>query len=69
MEESNFPDSKYLSKGIWERRIHTGPGYRIYFAKRNAAEIVLLGGGAKHSQVRDIQRAQDIWTKHKAEQA
>lgn len=32
MEEGNFSDSKFVGKGVWERRIHAGGGFRIYFA-------------------------------------
>jgi putative addiction module killer protein len=61
MEEGNFSDSKYLSMGVWERRVHTGPGYRIYFAKERDRLIILLGGGTKGTQPLDIRRAQSLW--------
>jgi len=61
MEEGNFSDSKYLGKGIWERRIHSGPGYRIYFAKQGDSVLILLGGGTKRTQSLDIRRAQVLW--------
>jgi putative addiction module killer protein len=38
-------------------RVHAGPGYRVYFAQRNGTVLLLLCGGAKSSQVRDIERA------------
>ena len=62
MEEGNFSDSKYLSMGIWERRIHSGPGYRIYFAKDRDHLLMLLGGGTKGTQPSDIRKAQALWT-------
>ena len=61
MEEGNFSDSKYLSKGIWERRIHSGPGYRVYFAKHGRDVLILLGGGTKRTQALDIRRVQELW--------
>lgn len=54
--EGNFGDVKYFD-GIGELRIHHGPGYRIYFTRRGETVIVLLVGGDKDSQQRDISRA------------
>ena len=61
MEEGNFSDSKIVGQGVWERRIHTGPGFRIYFAKQGYSVIVLLGGSSKKSQAAHIRRAQSLW--------
>ena len=44
-----------------EMRIHTGPGYRIYYAQKGTAVYLLLIGGDKSSQVKDIRKAQDLW--------
>ena len=41
-------------------RVHTGPGYRVYFVKRKQVILVLLCGGSKSSQVRDIARAKKL---------
>jgi putative addiction module killer protein len=46
---------------VWEARLTFGPGYRIYFGKDGHSIIVLLLGGAKASQARDIRRAQEFW--------
>lgn len=67
MEEGNFADSKFVGKGVWERRIHSGPGYRVYFAKEGNCLVILLGGGSKRKQALDIRRAQAIWVAYKAE--
>jgi putative addiction module killer protein len=53
----NFGDSKPISEGIFELRLHFGAGYRIYFAQVGSSIVVLLGGGDKRSQSQDIQLA------------
>jgi putative addiction module killer protein len=52
----NLGDTRALGGGIREMRVHVGPGYRVYFAQRHGA-VLLLSGGDKGSQVRDIARA------------
>jgi putative addiction module killer protein len=65
MEEGNFGDSKFVGKGVWERRVHSGPGYRVYFAKERNYLVILLGGGSKSRQALDIQRAQLLCTAYR----
>ncbi len=59
----NFGDVKPVkgSKTIWEIRIDYGPGYRIYFGKINVTTIILLIGGEKKGQDRDIEKAKRYW--------
>lgn len=63
----NFGDSKIIKggEGIWELRFDIGPGYRIYFGKKRNVLVVLLVGGDKGSQVRDIARAKRYWLEYK----
>lgn len=60
-ENGNFGDCSFVGDGVSEMRIHFGPGYRVYFARRAMQIYLLLGGGDKGSQERDIQRAKLIW--------
>ena len=56
----NVGDSRSRGGGLHERRRFTGPGYRLYFAQRGVIVIVLLCGGGKSSQQRDIARAKRL---------
>ena len=55
----NFGDCKVLSDGIAELRIHYGPGIRIYYSKIGNKIILLLCGGDKSSQIKDINKAKE----------
>lgn len=57
MADGNFGDHKAVGSGVFETRIHFGPGYRVYFARRGSEIVVLLLCGAKPAQQADIQRA------------
>ena len=59
-ELGNFGDCVPVGEGVSEMRVHTGPGYRVYFVRRGGAVYVLLCGGNKSSQKRDIKRAKDM---------
>jgi putative addiction module killer protein len=56
----NFGDVKPVGDGVSELRLDFGPGYRVYFVRRGAALVILLCGGDKASQSRDIECAKDL---------
>jgi putative addiction module killer protein len=57
----NLGDTRTLAGGVREMRVHVGPGYRVYFAQRRDT-VLLLCGGDKSKQARDIERAKAILT-------
>ena len=59
-ERGNFGDCKYVGNGVSEMRVHFGPGYRLYFCRKAKRIVVLLWGGKKRNQKRDIARAQEL---------
>lgn len=63
--EGNLSNAKGVGAGVSELRIDFGPGYRIYFGRDGATLIILLAGGTKKRQQRDIEAAQERWTDYK----
>ena len=57
----NFGDCKSVGGGVFELRIALGPGLRVYYGLHGRQVVVLLGGGDKSTQTRDIRRAQQLW--------
>ena len=57
----NFGDYKRLTADLYELRIHYGPGYRVYFGMVDRIIVILLCGGSKKTQRRDIERAKEYW--------
>jgi len=67
LRQGNAGDSKSLGSGLHELRIHFGPGYRIYFTRKAGLVVLLLCGGDKSSQSKDIARARNILSQLRAE--
>jgi putative addiction module killer protein len=65
LPEGNWGDFKFIGEGVFELRIDAGPGYRIYFAKHENRVILLLCGGDKGSQKRDIAQAIGYWKEYR----
>lgn len=65
LETGNTSALKSLGKGLWECRIHWGPGLRIYLGREGDKLVILFGGGTKKRQSNDIEKAMAQWTHYK----
>jgi putative addiction module killer protein len=65
IRQGNLSNAKGVGAGVLEYRIDFGPGYRIYFGKDGENTVVLLGGGIKRRQERDIELAQARWADYR----
>jgi putative addiction module killer protein len=61
----NFSNVEGVGSGVFEYKLDFGPGYRIYFGKDGEALVILLGGGTKRRQQRDISAALANWQDYK----
>ncbi len=61
VRRAGLGDFKSIGEGVSELRVDYGPGYRVYFGQKGRALIILLCGGDKRTQDRDIQRAKQYW--------
>ena len=64
----NFGDRKSIGEGIYELRFFFGPGYRVYYGLAGRQVVLLLVGGDKKGQNKDIQAAQRLWATYQNEQ-
>lgn len=64
IEQGNLSNVEWF-RGIGEYKIDWGPGYRVYLAKDGIRIIILLGGGTKKRQQKDIDRAVELWEDYK----
>jgi len=69
LEQGNLSNVKSVGKGVSEYKIDFGPGYRIYFGQEGDELVILLGGGAKKTQDKDIRTAQMLWAEYKQAKA
>jgi putative addiction module killer protein len=60
LASGNAGDTKTVGNGVQELRVHFGPGYRVYYIWRDGVLIILLNGGDKGSQARDIAKAKQL---------
>jgi putative addiction module killer protein len=60
LEQGHYGDCEPVGEGVSELRIFYGPGYRVYFTERCGEFVLLLAGGDKNSQAKDIKRAKAI---------
>lgn len=62
----NFGDCKPVGEGVSELRIDHGPGFRVYFGKIGPKVVLLLAGGEKSTQKRDIRKALEFWADYRS---
>jgi putative addiction module killer protein len=65
MEQGNLSNVKSVGEGVLEYRIDFGPGYRVYFGRDGETLVILLTGGTKKRQQRDIDTAHAYWQDYK----
>ena len=65
MEQGNLSNVKSIGEGVLEYRIDFGPGYRVYFGRDGEVLVILLTGGTKKRQQRDIEAAKEYWRDYK----
>ena len=66
LEQGNLSNVKGVGEGVLEYRINFGPGYRVYFGRDGEVLVVLLTGGTKRRQQRDIEAAVEMWVDYKS---
>jgi putative addiction module killer protein len=65
LEQGNFSSVKSVGEGVFEYRIDFGPGYRVYFGQDGQTLVILLTGGTKKRQQRDLDEAHACWRDYK----
>jgi putative addiction module killer protein len=61
VEDGNFGDHRSVGDGVYELRINFGPGYRVYYGLDGKVIVLLLSGGDKATQEKDIKKAKKYW--------
>ncbi|MBR8834064.1 MAG: type II toxin-antitoxin system RelE/ParE family toxin [Stigonema ocellatum SAG 48.90 = DSM 106950] len=67
LQQGNYGDCKPIGEGVHEMRFFFGSGYRVYFGESENDVVILLCGGDKSSQDRDIQKAKEYWQAYQEE--
>ena len=67
IELGNFGDHKSVGAGVFELRVHRGPGFRVYYGRDGNLLVILLAGGTKQRQARDIELATASWRAYRQE--
>jgi putative addiction module killer protein len=65
VEQGNLSNVKSVGQGVLEYRINWGPGYRVYFGRDGGVLVILLIGGTKKRQHRDIEAAKALWADYR----
>ncbi len=65
MAAGNWSNVKGVGRGVFERKIDCGPGYRVYFGKDGETVVILLGGSSKQRQHQAIEAAQERWADYR----
>jgi putative addiction module killer protein len=65
LEQGNLSNAKAVGEGVFEHRIDSGPGYRVYFGRDGGRLVILLTGGTKKRQRRDIEAAKAFWADYR----
>jgi putative addiction module killer protein len=66
VKQGNLGDHKFIKDGMFELRVDAGAGYRVYFGRISGDRIVVLWGGDKSTQSRDIEKALSFWTDYRS---
>ena len=66
VEQGNYGDYRSVQDGVYELRFQFGPGYRVYFGEDGDTVVVILGGGDKSTQNRDIDTAKACWKEYQS---
>ena len=61
MKNGQFGDCKAIDRSLYELRLFFGPGYRVYFGEHGGKTVLILAGGDKSTQSKDIKKAKDYW--------
>ncbi len=64
-EDGNFGDHRSVGGGVLEMRLDFGPGYRLYYGEDGARGVLLLYGGDKSTQRKDIRKARQLWAEYR----